>query len=197
MRKMPCLFIREFHGRDFTITPVVTPEAQWVMDEASRVFIKRDGTACAVIGGALFKRYDAKKGKTPPTGAVPCTEAPDEVTGHWPHWVAVVADDPASKWHNEAWARVGSLADGTYELCGPPFSANPEGFEVSTFIKHDSEPTTIDDLSFEGLRAFLETFSHEGVVWHHPDGIRKVKLRRDDFGFAWPLVDIAPSSPEA
>ena len=41
---------------------------------------------CAIIDGKFYKRYDAKKGKTPPEGAIPCQDAPDPVTGHFPHY---------------------------------------------------------------------------------------------------------------
>jgi hypothetical protein len=33
-----------------------------VINGEGQAFIKRDGTACAVIGGVLHKRYDAKRG---------------------------------------------------------------------------------------------------------------------------------------
>lgn len=186
---MPCLFVRDFNGsRDATITPTVAPDAAWVVDGVGHPFIKRDGTACAVINGALFKRYDAKKGKTPPVGAIPCTEGPDEVTGHWPHWLAVDPLDPSSKHHQQAWSELdGPLPDGTYELCGPSFSANPEGFERNRFVAHIGEPLPEIPRSFDSLRVFLDTACFEGVVWHHPDGVRKAKLRRADFGFAWPM----------
>jgi len=94
--------------------------AQWVVDGEGRATVKHDGTACLVEGGALFKRYDAKNSKPLPPGFKACEPNPDPVTGHWPGWVPVVADDPASKWHVEAFSD--DLDDGTYELVGPPGS---------------------------------------------------------------------------
>lgn len=191
MKKMPCVFVRQFglqdaaRGRDATITRDVTPAAQWVVDGEGQAFIKRDGTACAVIYGVLHKRYDAKRGKTPPAGAIPCCE-PDEVTGHHPHWVPVDANNTADKWHVEAWARVqGGLDNGTYELCGPHFNGNPEGYVGDFFVRHDSEPADVwgsVPRDFDGLKAFLDDWMHEGIVFHHPDG-RMAKIRRVDFGF--------------
>lgn len=61
MIKMPCLFVREFHGRDsFTITEQVTPGCEWVLAGEGVATRKRDGTACLFSRGILWKRYDAK-----------------------------------------------------------------------------------------------------------------------------------------
>lgn len=187
MKKMPCVFVRTFDGpRAATITREVTPAAQWVIDGEGQAFIKRDGTACAVIGGVLHKRYDAKRGKAAPANAIPC-DVPDEVTGHHPHWVPVDANNPADKWHVEAWARVSAALDnGTYELCGPHFNGNPEGYVADFFVRHDSEPADIwhgnVPRDFDSLQSFLDDWMHEGIVFHHPDG-RMAKIRRVDFGF--------------
>lgn len=53
---------------------------------------KLDGSCCAIINGEFYKRYDAKRGKTPPEEAIPCCE-PDAITSHWPHWVKVNPED--------------------------------------------------------------------------------------------------------
>lgn len=109
MRKIPCLFEREFHGRSrFTLRETVTPGCEWVLAGEGAATIKRDGTACMVAGGALYKRYDAKRDpksgefRTPPAIAIPCSD-PDPETGHWPHWV-LVGEEPESRWHREAWS---------------------------------------------------------------------------------------------
>lgn len=187
MKKMPCLYVREFHGRSsFTITEQVTPGCEWVVAREGAAYIKRDGTACAVIGGELYRRYDAKRGKTPPVGAIPCADAPDEITGHWPHWLKV-GDDPQDKWHRLAWdGRAQVMPDGTYELCGPHFQANPYGYDRDMFIGHTWERIRVDASEFNALRDTIQHLEHEGIVFHHPDG-RMCKIRRDDFGFDWPL----------
>jgi hypothetical protein len=145
----------------------------------------------------LHKRYDVKRrngdhsealARLPP-GAVPCDE-PDAITGHWPHWVTV-GEEPESRWHREAWGLVGrSLPDGTYELCGPKLQANPEGYAVHTLVLHGSEVVDGCPRDWDGLRDFLSSYEGEGVVFHHPNGAM-CKIRRDDFGFAWP-----PRKPE-
>lgn len=81
MKKMPCLFQRTFHGHDSaTLLREVTPGCEWVLAGEGVASRKWDGTACMVKDGALYKRYDAKRGKTPPPGAIPCGD-PDPVTG--------------------------------------------------------------------------------------------------------------------
>ncbi len=181
MKKMPCLFQREFDGpRKATLLRTVTPGCEWVLNGEGQATRKRDGTACAVIDGLLYKRYDAKRGKLAPANAIPCDE-PDEVTGHWPHWIPV-GDEPESKWHREAY--VETLPDGTYELCGPKINGNPEQLTTHCFYSHGTELLS-PELTWDGLRDFLFANYMEGIVWHHPDG-RMVKLRRKDFGLVWP-----------
>lgn len=49
MKKIPCLFVREFSGpRDSHITEAVTPGCEWVLASEGISTRKRDGTACAV-----------------------------------------------------------------------------------------------------------------------------------------------------
>lgn len=183
---MPCLFARDFTDkRRPVLLRDVSPGCEWVLGGRGIATRKRDGTACAVIGGALFKRHDVKRGRPVPAGAIPCDD-PDPVTGHWPHWIAV-GEEPESRWHREAWNLVGrSLPDGTYELCGPKLQTNPEGYTEHVFIRHGSEVIESCPRDWDGLRDFLRDYTGEGVVFHAPDG-RMCKIRRDDFGFAWPL----------
>ena len=148
--------------------------------------LKWDGTACAVINGHLYKRYDAKRGKTPPAGAIPCSD-PDPVTGHHPHWV-LVGDEPDSKWHREA-MKLSFLTDGTYELCGPHFQGNPHKLEFDMFIPHGKHIVFIGlPRTFEAIRASLEDLQSEGIVFHRKNG-DMCKIRRDDYGFPWPLKE--------
>lgn len=185
MKKMPCLFEREFHGRSaFTLLRTVTPGCEWVLAGEGIATRKWDGTACAVIEGKLYKRYDAKRGKAPPAGAIPC-DKPDPVTGHHPHWIAV-GDEPESKWHLHAWKEHGEkLPDGTYELIGPKFQTNPQCVDSHEFRRHGDVVLKLEDRSWDGLRAALENVPIEGIVFHHPDG-RMCKIRRADYGFSWP-----------
>lgn len=202
MKKIPCLFQRDFSNRK---RPVllrdVTDGCEWVLNGEGTPTRKRDGTACMVAGGKLYRRLDVRKGRPTPEGFVPCEPAPDPITGHWPGWIEV-DDGPADKWHREAWtglrAADGSrfrpakldwqgkpISNGTYELCGPWIQKNPEKFAEHVFVRHGAEVIDYVPLTFDLLRFFLECFDGEGIVFHHPDG-RMAKIRRDDYGLPWP-----------
>jgi hypothetical protein len=192
MKKMPCLFVREFHViGTFTITEAITPGCEWAIAGEGIASRKWDGTAVLVKEGRLYARYDAKKGKAPPAGAIPCTEAPDPVTGHWPHWV--LADGPQHKWIREAHALASGMVvpkppDGTYEACGENIQGNPQGLVGHLLIPHTTPTDALDPWgrTFSGIRAFLGSVPWEGIVFHHPDG-RMCKIRRKDFGLPWPV----------
>lgn len=162
-------------------------QEQWVLDGEGVATRKWDGTACMVLNGELYKRYDCKRGKTPPEGAIPCQE-PDP-HGHWPHWVKCDRNNPADKYHWEGYDVYGrKLRDGTYELVGPKINGNKEGFnkDWSHFLVEHGD-RILDgqfELTFESIRDFLEKTEIEGIVFHHPDG-RMAKIRRSDFGFKW------------
>lgn len=191
---MPCVFVHAEHsGKTQRAAPcleAVTPGCEWVLAGDGIATRKLDGTACAIIEGHLFARYDAKHGKTPPVGAMPCDPAPDPVTGHWPHWVEV-KDQPEFKWHREAWASMRRLAigpetDGTFELIGPAINSNKERISgVHRLIRHGS--AVLDDAprTHSGLKEYLSQLDAEGIVFHHPDG-RMAKIRRADFCLPWP-----------
>jgi hypothetical protein len=160
----------------------VNPDSAWVFtDSGVTATRKYDGTACAIIGGELYKRYDVKKGKAVPFGAIPCQD-PDPITGHWPHWVKCYPDNPADKFHIEGFNNLQNKEEGTYELVGPKVQGNPEKFDKHELVKHGSvliEGVVIP--SFEGFREYLEDVDIEGIVFHHPDG-RMCKLRKSDYG---------------
>lgn len=185
MKKIPRLFVIDY-AVSRIVTPVVTPGCEWVLDGEGVATRKHDGTACMVSDGVLYARFDAKHGKAPPPGAIPCIPEPDPVTTHWPHWIQVL-DQPNFKWHREARARAGIDGhvgpDGTYELIGPMVNGNPDGAEYHRFVRHGSEILS-PPRTYDGLRDFLSTLNAEGIVFHHPDG-RMAKLRRHDFGFPW------------
>lgn len=155
----------------------IDPKNEWVFIEgvATRKF---NGTAAAIIGGKLYKRYDVKKGREVPYGAIPCQEA-DPITGHWPHWVK--CDHVADKYFFEGYNNLDNKEDGTYELCGPKVQGNPERFDKHVLVKHGSEVLHMPGLSFEGIKDFLTINDIEGIVFHHKDG-RMCKIRKSDFG---------------
>lgn len=184
MKKIPCLFQRDFTDRrNPKLLQEVTPGCEWVLAGEGVATIKWDGTACAIINGKLYARYDAKKGKKAPVGAIPIGE-PDPVTGHHPHWI--LADRPEDCYIREGWAALANKADGTYEAIGPKIQGNPQSAPAHTLLPHGAHVVSVPVRTWDDLRELLEHFPHEGLVFHHPDG-RMCKIRRDDYGFPWPI----------
>ena len=145
---------------------------------------KFDGTACAIINGELYKRYDVKKGREIPAKAIPCQE-PDEATGHWPHWVKCDRDDKADRFHFEAFDKCTEKIDGTYELVGPKIQSNPEGYDEHILVVHGGHEIELKNRSFENIKAFLSESEDniEGIVFHANGGTgRMCKIRKKDFG---------------
>ncbi len=175
MKKIISLFQRNYDG-DRLVRNEVVPGAEWVIAGEGVATRKFDGTCCMIRGGKLFKRYDAKGGKTPPEG-FEAAQAPDPITGHHPGWLPVGASTE-DRWHAEAMHP--ALADGTYELVGPKAQGNPEGFTAHTLVKHGESLLPDSPRYFDGLKSYLIASSIEGIVWHHPDG-RMVKIKRKDF----------------
>ena len=183
MKKIPTLFEREFaHHNVVKINPVVTPGLEWVLDGKGVATEKIDGSCTAIINGEFYKRYDAKKGKKAPEGAIPCCE-PDPITGHHPHWIKVDESNPADRWFIEAYRTATDKSDGTYEAVGTHFQANPHGIDGDTLIRHG---ITVLDVprTFEGIKEYLATHYIEGIVFWL-DGEPKCKIKRSDFGFSW------------
>lgn len=192
MKKIPCLFVRDFAKRPATALDEVTPGCEWVIAGEGVATRKFDGTAALIRDGRIFARYDCKRGKTPPAGWEACDVAPDPVTGHWPGWIAVQQQNEY-RWHAQALAgwveRCGVVpADGTYEVIGPKVGGNPERVDVHMLVRHGGEWFSGLKRTFDGIRSFLSVVKIEGLVFHHNDG-RMAKIRRPDFGLPWPVED--------
>lgn len=190
MKKIPTLFVRKFEGRKIIeVTPEITPGCEEAFLHGAST-MKIDGSCCAIINGEFYKRYDAKKGKKPPEGAIPCCD-PDPVTGHWPHWVKVKANDPADKWFINAYLNTAldmSLVDGTYEAIGPHFQGNPYNRSEDVLVKHGVIQVPIER-NFEAIRDFFANGANmEGIVFWL-DGEPICKIKRTDFGLDWPLKE--------
>lgn len=190
MKKIPTLFERIYNNhRVVGITDTVHPGMEWVLEGKGIATIKWDGACCAIIDGELYKRYDAKKGKKPPEGAIPCCD-PDPITGHHPHWVKCDRNNFADKWFfkafdNEQKVKHIVLEDGTYEAVGKHFNGNPYGLKSDCLIQHGADiiyPTR----TFKGIKEFLRMSRSEGIVFWK-DGEPKCKIKRTDFGFEWPI----------
>lgn len=188
MKKIPTLFKRDYGG-GVKAAREVTPGCEWVVNGEGVATEKVDGAACAIIGGELYRRYDAnvKKGRKPPMYGIPCQEAPDPVTGHWPHWVRVLPGI-ASDQHflraflNTPWCR----EDGTYEAVGLHFQNNPYGLDDDFLEKHGRIKYADCPRDYFGIIDFLSAHEIEGIVWHRDNG-DMCKIKRSDFGLEWPV----------
>jgi len=188
MVKIISLFQRNYDGDRLVRDELVTG-AEWVANGEGVATRKWDGTCCRIKDGKLYRRYDAKQGKTPPPGFEPAQDY-DPITGHMPGWIEV-GDGPEDKWHRIGWENTKSKfpegdwpgdIEATFELCGPHIQGNPECEPQEILIRHGSggleeEPPR----DFAGLKEFFSRYPIEGIVWHHPDG-RMVKIKGKDFG---------------
>lgn len=190
MKKIPAVFVRDMTVPRAPYTRDVTPGCEWVLAGEGTATRKWDGTACAIINGKLYARYDAKRGKEPPAGAIACQE-PDPETGHWPHWVEVTdPPQPQFRWMHEAFTASGfDAADGTYEAIGPKIGSNHERVPEHRLERHGNIELveSAEERTYNYLKAHLENCAYEGFVFHHEDG-RMAKVTRQGFGLAWPML---------
>lgn len=187
MKKIPTLFVRKFENHKII---GITDEIAHGCEEAFKngtATIKYDGSCCAIIKGEFYKRYDAKKGKKPPVGAIPCCD-PDPITGHHPHWVKMDRNDPSDKWFWSAWDNTDMFAfEGTYEAVGPHFQGNPYNLTEDKLVMHGLNKITLDR-DFESIKRYLTMQNVEGIVFWL-DGEPVCKIKRSDFGLPWPVKE--------
>lgn len=189
MKKMKTLFLKD---KNNIMTEVPDPNNQWVFNGRGVARVKLDGTACAIINGDLYKRYDCKlhkktgKRKIPPKGWIPCQKEPDPITKHWPGWAPVTTQD---KHHLTAFSYQKKWTDGTYELIGHKIQGNPYSLSIIMLVTHNtlivSLPSPFTYISF---KEFFTEYMEEGVVFYGPEG-QRCKLRRIDFGLTWPIKE--------
>ena len=205
MKKIPTLFERVFVGPKIAgVIENITPGCEEAFLHGIAT-VKFDGSCCAIINGQLYKRYDAKKGKKVPEGAIPCCE-PDPVTGHHPHWVKVDPNNPSDKWFSEAfknfldkegwrpdqipdWNDNDTRFDGTYEAVGPHFQGNPYGLSRDELVRHGSLRVNMLLRTFNNIKLYLENTPVEGIVFWL-DGEPVCKIKRTDFGLEWPIKEV-------
>ena len=190
MKKIPTLFKRRFEGHKIVeVLPIITPGCEEAFAHGLAT-IKYDGSACAIIGGQLYKRFDAKPGKVIPKGAIKCQDSPDPVTGHFPHWLKCDRENPEDRWFINArdnfakangWTNL--IPDGTYEAVGLHFRGNPYGLESDTLLKHGLQCIDVAR-TFEGVKEWLEENDEEGLVFWL-NGEPMCKIKRTDFGLKW------------
>lgn len=186
MKKIPTWFKKiDLENHKQVVSKEVNPGMEWVLNGEGIATVKIDGSATAIINGVFYKRYDAKNGKKPPEGAIPCQEKPDPITTHWPHWVKVDEKAPSDLWLVEAYKNTdkSTIFDGTYEAIGPHFSSNPYNLEKDVLIRHGIEVIDVGR-TYEGIKKYLTDNYIEGIVFWK-DGEPKCKIRRKDFDLKW------------
>jgi len=192
MKKIPTLFKREFDGHNIVrVLPELSDESlRWVLDGDGTATVKIDGSCCAIIDGVFYKRYDAKRDKAIPDGAIKCQEEADPVTGHLPCWVKVNENNPDDKWFvtaykNTSWIDkfITTGINGTYEAIGKHFNGNPYNLDNDILEKHGTRAIKVER-TFEGIKKYLEENYIEGIVFWK-DGEPRCKIKRSDFGFEW------------
>ena len=186
MQKIPTLYLRD-KANPKLVTDQVDPDCEWVLCGASEPHEKFDGSACLIHDGRLYRRHRVKEGKAPPSVWLHWTFDTTQLTGHG--W-ALVGDGTADQYHREAAFGIG-FVEGTYELVGPTVQKNPYKRVRHELWRHGRDlvwerlPDLIP-LDHGGLGQWLADYRPiEGVVWYHPDG-RMAKIKRRDFGLAWP-----------
>lgn len=192
MKKIPSLFQRPHDDPERLVIDQVTPGCEWVLKGEGVATAKLDGSACAVINGILYKRYDNSRLKgrdtrvqrtAPLDDWIHCQDTNEK--GKFIYWIPIKNKD---YYHQIAWAWAqGDLSDGTYELVGPDVQDNPHKFLYNCLIKHGAIQISCkyDLSSYDAIRKFLEQDTdYEGIVWHHPDG-RMAKITKKKFGIPW------------
>lgn len=190
MQKIPSLYTRD--PEDMArVTRDVNPRCQWVIDGEGTATVKWDGTCVRLDdNGQWWTRHQVKPGKATPDQYIPVEH--DPVTGRTQGWIPATTSGYA-KFLAEAidtgiqyTGHDDEFLPGTYELVGPRIGANPHNFATYTLLRHGDTklfgvPTQYDALA-SWLRAENERMVYlEGVVWHHPDGVRLAKIKTRDF----------------
>lgn len=210
MKKIPTLFERVYENHKIVdILPNVTKGMEWVLKGEGVATLKVDGSCCAIINGEFYKRYDAKRGKPIPEGAIKCQGEPDPITGHLPCWVKVDENKPEDKWFIEAYKNTidagkiettnsgfaggkisehrefiyPKMQDGTYEAIGVHFQGNPYNLRSDTIVKRGVVTINVER-TFDGIKKYLSDHYIEGIVFWL-DGEPRCKIKRSDFGFEW------------
>lgn len=185
MKKIKTLF-----KRDFTNPCKAYDEyedgCEWVANGEGIATVKIDGTCCAIINGVLYKRYDAKDGKTPPENFI----FVDKTERHYIGWIPVNYADKGNIYiaraHCTSMNISGGLPDGTYEAIGHKINNNPYDIKDNLLVRHGEYVIADCPRTYEGLKEYLQNHYIEGIVFHRQNDTNDMcKIKRTDFGFSW------------
>lgn len=201
MQKIPTLFKKKYNDNGKYLGVIPEWNVELDPNKLYAVTVKWDGTACAIIDGELYKRYDVKPSKKIPDGAIMC-QPYDENAKHNPCWVKCDRNNPSDKWHWVAFDKMiwfsfvtgmfkstqfYKLTDWTYELIGAHIQNNPYHCDSEYFIKHGSTITDIlkppYDLKkiYSDFKSLLSQKRIEGyVLWEIKD-VDDIEIVRKEF----------------
>lgn len=184
MEKIPTLFLRDPHNMKY-VTREINPDAAWVLVVQSVPTVKRDGTNVRVtVRGGTPKHAEKRRNPTreeKAAGAEPGYVVIDERDPANQHILRAIAIMDYTIWPDGVWPceALGPKIQGGVESVTPmlyPFSWNPERIEEAIPITYDA------------IKAYLETHEIEGIVWHEQNGQKRMaKIKRRDFGLSWPI----------
>jgi len=188
MNKIPTIYLRDPEDMKH-VTDQPNPECAWVFTGEGVATRKYDGTCVMFDGTSWWARREVKPGKTPPPNYVPVTH--DEITGKTMGWEPI-SQSAFGKYVIEALEEAddadasGEWTQGTYELVGPKINGNPERLDYHLLLKHEwADKVRPFSLTYDGIRdtvlALAKLEHYEGLVWHHPDGLRMAKIKARDF----------------
>lgn len=181
MEKIPTLFIRDPANMKL-VTREVNPDAAWVLDGQGIPTIKKDGTNVRVHVRDGMPHY-AEKRRNP--------SREEKAQGAEPGYIPIDERDPANQYILSAITHTDykGWPDGAYscEALGPKIQGGVES-SVYKLYPFSFWPALLTEnpRTFDEIKSCLDRTVIEGIVWHHPDG-RMAKIKRRDFGLAWPV----------
>lgn len=97
-------------------------------------------------------------------------------------------DDPAHKWFwaafvNSHWVK----EDGTYYAVGPHFCGNPYHLDEDFLEKQGRIKISAPLETEEDIRAYFKDNASFGIVFYDEDGRAQGIIRREQYGFGWPV----------
>lgn len=180
MQKIETLFLRDPATKHKRVMDERNPDVDMSRMKDARATRKWDGSACLYKDGVLYHRHAHKESKgAAPAGWIHWTYDPEKKSGHG--WLPI-GDGPSDQWHREAFAKDPEcfIEGMTYELVGPKLQKNPEKRESHELLAHGGKIEADVPLDFKGLKAFLENYPGEGLVWWDNDG-PIAKIKKKDF----------------
>ncbi len=182
MDKIPTLFIRDPQNMKL-VTREVNPDAAWVLEGYGTPTVKKDGTNVRVtVEEGQCIHVEKRRNPT----------REEKAAGAEPGYVDAHRNDPADKHIFAAidFTRFTDWPDGTWpcEALGPKIQG---GIEASVPCLYsfmiDPEYILVQGIrTFESIMGYLTTHEIEGMVWHDRIHERYAKIKRRDYGLAWP-----------